>query len=66
MSNRNRPGQTVRIGTELATAALGGAPQAEAEALARKLLEREAAYSPRREELRPGTVAMLAFRHSDR
>ena len=54
------------MGTELATAVLGGAPKAEAEALARKLLEREAADSPRREELRPGTVAILAFRHSDR
>ena len=66
MTQRNRPGQATRIGHELATAVLRGAPRAEAEALAKKLLDKEAADRARRDEYRSGNAALYAFRHGDR
>lgn len=63
---RNRPVLSARIGHDLATAVLRGAPRAEAEALAKRLLDREAAERREREELRRGTAALHSFRQGDR
>lgn len=58
---RNRPGQAFRLGHDLAVATLRGATT-EAQAIARKLLEREAADRQRREEERQGAAAMRNMR----
>lgn len=63
--SRNRPGPTARLGTALATAVLRGAPQGEAEALAKRFLEREAEIAKRREQERRGTQALNTFRRAE-
>lgn len=61
MTARHRPPPDARLGHELAVATLRGAT-AEAQAIARKLLEREAEAAKRREEERRGRGAIDAFR----
>lgn len=62
MSQRNRPGPTVRLGVDLAASVLRGAGKMELEEKAKRLLEREEQLRREREELRRGTLAMNAQR----